>query len=64
MLITQRWTYGLMFKKKKKKGKSFQRENHQPMDISFLTKQAKIYSGEKTVSLMSGAGKLGQLFLQ
>ena len=37
-----------------------QRENHVPMDTLSLTKEAKIYSGEKTISLSSGAGKTGQ----
>ena len=31
------------------------------MDTLSLTKQAKIYNGEKTISLTSGAGKTGQL---
>ena len=30
------------------------------MDTLFLTKEAKIYNEEKTVSLASGAGKTGQ----
>ena len=30
------------------------------MDTWSLTKEAKIYSGEKTISLSSGAGKTGQ----
>ena len=30
------------------------------MDILSLTKEAKIYNGEKTISLTSGAGKTGQ----
>ena len=30
------------------------------MDTLSLTKEARIYNGEKTVSLMSGAGKTGQ----
>ena len=30
------------------------------MDILSLTKEARIYHGEKTVSLISGAGKTGQ----
>ena len=38
-----------------------QRENHVSMDTLSLTKEAKIYSGEKTISLSSGAGKTGQL---
>ena len=33
------------------------------MDILALTKEAKIYNGEKTVSLKTGAGKAGQLLL-
>ena len=34
--------------------------NHAPMDTLYLTKEARIYSGEKTISLTSGAGKTGQ----
>ena len=30
------------------------------MDTLSLTKKVKIYSGEKTISLTSGAGKTGQ----
>ena len=30
------------------------------MDILSLTKEARIYTGEKTTSLTSGAGKIGQ----
>ena len=33
---------------------------HAPMDILSLTKEARIYNGEKTISLTSGAGKTGQ----
>ena len=33
---------------------------HTPMDTLSLTKQAKIYSGLKTISLTSGGGKTGQ----
>ena len=33
---------------------------HTPMDTLSLTKEARIYSGEKTISLTSGAGKTGQ----
>ena len=39
-------------------------QNKEPRDKSmytlFLTKEAKIYSGEKTISLIGGAGKTGQ----
>ena len=31
------------------------------MDTLSLTKEAKIYNGEKTVSSKSGAGKTGQI---
>ena len=37
-----------------------QRYIHAPMDILSLTKEARIYNGEKTISLTSGAGKTGQ----
>ena len=30
------------------------------MDTLSLTKEARIYNGEKTISLKSGAGKTGQ----
>ena len=30
------------------------------MDMLFLTEEARIYNGEKTISLTSGAGKTGQ----
>ena len=31
-----------------------------PVDTLSLTKEAKIYNGEKTISLTSGTGKTGQ----
>ena len=34
--------------------------NHTPIDPLSLTKQARINSGEKTISLTNGAGKTGQ----
>ena len=34
------------------------------MDTLSLTKEAKIYNGEKTVSSTSGAGKTGQLHVK
>ena len=34
--------------------------NHAPLDTLFLTKEARIYNGVKTISLTSGAGKTGQ----
>ena len=37
-----------------------QRKIHTPMDTLSLTKEARIYNGEKTISLTSGAGKPGQ----
>ena len=33
---------------------------HASMDILSLTKEARVYNGEKTISLTSGAGKIGQ----
>ena len=33
---------------------------HTPTDTLSLTKEARIYNGEKTISLTSGAGKTGQ----
>ena len=37
-----------------------QREIHTHMDTLSLTKEARIYNGVKTISLTSGAGKIGQ----
>jgi len=34
------------------------------MDTLFLTKEAKIHNGEKTISLTSVAGKTGQPFVK
>ena len=34
--------------------------NHAPMDTLSLTNEARIYNGEKKISLTSGAGKTGQ----
>ena len=34
--------------------------NHASMDTLSLTKETRIYNGEKTISLTSGAGKTGQ----
>ena len=33
---------------------------HTPMETLSLTKEAKIYNGEKIISLISGAGKTAQ----
>ena len=37
-----------------------QDKKHTHMDTLSLTKEARIYNGEKTISLTSGAGKTGQ----
>ena len=34
------------------------------MDTLSLTKEARIYNGEKTISLTSGAGETGQLHVK
>ena len=34
---------------------------HVPMDTLYLTKEAKMYNGEKTVSVISDSGKTRQL---
>ena len=36
------------------------RQIHTPMDTLSSTKEARIYNGEKTISLTSDAGKTGQ----
>ena len=35
-------------------------QSSRQLDTLLLTKEAKIYNGEKTISLTSGAGKTGQ----
>ena len=37
-----------------------QRYIHGPIDTLSLTKEARIYNGEKTISLTSGSGKTGR----
>ena len=37
------------------------RGTHAPIGTLFLTKEARIYNGEKTASSISGDGKTGQL---
>ena len=45
--------------------KNIMEQNRKPRDKSMdtlsLTKEARIYNGEKTISLTSGAGKTGQI---
>ena len=41
-----------------------QRSIHTPMVTLSLTKEARIYNGEKTISLTSGAGKTGQALVK
>ena len=38
--------------------------NHAPMGALSLTKEERIYNGEKTTSSISGAGKTGQLHVK
>ena len=40
------------------------RDTHAPMGTLSLTKEARIYNGEKTVSSVSHAGKAGQLHVK
>ena len=49
---TEIWTNGTRQKA--------QKYTHAPMGTLFLTKEARIYNGLKTISLTSGAGKSGQ----
>ena len=54
MALTQRQKYRSIEQNRKP------REIHAPMDTLYLTKEARIYNGEKTISLTSGAGTTGQ----
>ena len=38
--------------------------NHAPMGTLFLTKEARIYNGEKTDSSINGAGKTGEVHVK
>ena len=49
---TEMWISGTKYKT--------QRQIHVTMDTLSLTKETRIYNGEKTISLTSGAGKTGQ----
>ena len=54
MVVAKRQRYRSMEQNRKP------REIHAPMDTLYLTKEARIYNGVKTISLTSGAGKTGQ----
>ena len=54
MVLAQRQKYRSMEQNRKPRDKS----TH--MDTLSLTKEARIYNGEKTISLTSGARKTGQ----
>ena len=41
-----------------------QRQIHTPMDTLSLPNKARIYNGEKTMPLTSGAGKTGQALVK
>ena len=53
MVLAQRQKYRSMEQNSKPR-------DNAPMDILSLTKEARIYSGEQTISLTSGDGKTGQ----
>ena len=55
MVLAQRQKYRSMEQNRKPRDKI-----HAPMDTLSLTKQAKMYNGEKRIFLTSGAGKSGQ----
>ena len=55
MVLAQRQKYRSMEQNRKPRDKV-----HTTMDTLSLTKEARIYNGEKIISLTSGAGKTGQ----
>ena len=57
MVLAQRQKYRSMEQNRKP------RKIQEPMDTLSSTKESRIYNGEKTVSLKTGAGKAGQLLL-
>ena len=58
MVLAQRQKYRSMEQNRKPRDKSTHLWT--PYLTLSLTKEAKIYNGEKTISLTSGAGKIGQ----
>ena len=54
MVLAQRQKYRSMAQNRKP------RDTYGPMDTLSLTKDSRIYNGEKTISLTSGAEKTGQ----
>ena len=59
MVLAQRQKYRSMEQNRNPRDKS----THLWTPLS-LTKEARIYNGEKTISLTSGAGKTGQLLVK
>ena len=58
MVLAQKQKYRPMELDRKPRGKA-----HAPIGTLSLTKTARIYDGEGTVSSISGAGKTGQLYV-
>ena len=58
IVLAQRQKYRSMEQNRKPRDKS------SPMDTLSSTKEARIYNGEKTIYLTSGAGKTGQLLIK
>ena len=59
MILAQRKKHRSMEQNREPRDKT-----HALMDTLSLTKEAKIYNGEKTISLTSGAGKTDQLLVK
>ena len=60
MVLAQRQKHRLMEQNRKPRDKS----THLWTDALSLTKEARIYNGEKTISLTSGAGKTDQTLVK
>ena len=60
MVLAQKHKYRSMEQYRKNRDKSM----HTHMVILSLTKEARIYNGEKTASSISGGGKTGQLHVK
>ena len=58
MVLAQKQKYRTMEQDRKP------RETHAHMVTLSLTKEARVYNGEKTASSISGAGKTGQLHVK
>ena len=64
MLTQITYFYENIFQNKVSEKRATPNDWRMPIDTLSLTKETRIYNGEKTISLTSGAGKTGQLHVK